>query len=185
VKVGSTEQSLGTDFTVNLSTGIVTLTSAPSVSTKVYAGCQFNEEVRFESDETAVTLEMFNRGDVPSGLRVVSVFDGSIINDSYPYRGASTQTFSLGFQLTPQMGALVRLEPDADDLQIELPSPVGWPLGGPYWKLVNVTAYTIDITVDGAVVATIEASGDSQRRDVVEVWLGYNGSGDIEWSLIS
>lgn len=70
VWVNGTERTLGgggTQFAVNLSTGIVTLgaTLAATTGQAVEAACEFDVPARFDSDELALSLEHFDLGEWP------------------------------------------------------------------------------------------------------------------------
>lgn len=53
-------------FTVDLDTGIITLTSTPSVSDQITYLCEFDVPVRFDSDSLNVTMELWNVGEIPA-----------------------------------------------------------------------------------------------------------------------
>ena len=176
VALDAVAKTEGVDFTVNYSTGIVTFTSAPGNGVDVTAGCQFNDEVRFESDDSSVSIDSYERGDVVGGLRIVSVMGGSIVNDDFPYRGSSTPTFGADMDLTPQMGALVRLDPSTSGLSVILPDPSPYPYGGPHWLLENISGSdSFDVVYNGVTVATVAAG------DWCELWLGLDISSNPEW----
>ncbi|CAN5393294.1 TIGR02217 family protein [soil metagenome] len=59
IAVAGVFQTGGT-FTVDTTTGLVTLASAPAVGAAVTAGFEFDTPVRFDSDRIDVTLESFN-----------------------------------------------------------------------------------------------------------------------------
>lgn len=176
VKVALDGVNQTSGWNVDLSTGIVTFSSAPGNGVDVTAGCQFNDEVRFESDDSSVSIDSYERGDVVGGLRIVSVMGGSIVNDDYPYRGSSTPTFGADMDLTPQMGALVRLDPSTSGLSVILPDPSPYPYGGPHWLLENISGTdSFDVVYNGVTVATVAAG------DWCELWLGLDISSNPEW----
>jgi uncharacterized protein (TIGR02217 family) len=185
VALDGTPQLAG--WTVNLSTGVVTFSVAPANGVVVTAGCHFNYEVRFESDDTMVSIESARAGDVPDGLRIISVLDESILEEDFYPRGSSTQAVASALELTPQMGAFVRLNPSVNAVPLLLPDPTGWDLGGPYWKLQNLSgANTIDVKYNGVSIATIAVAGDAAGRDVVELWLGLDSTGTVvEWCVVT
>ena len=55
-----------TDFTVDLTTGIVTFTSAPTNTHIIRAGFQFHVPVRFDTDELVLNATHFQAGQIPS-----------------------------------------------------------------------------------------------------------------------
>lgn len=72
VAIDGIEVSEGADFTVDLATGIVTLTTATSTEAIVTAGFEFDVPVRFDSDSIDVNLAAFEAGEIPS-IPVVEV----------------------------------------------------------------------------------------------------------------
>jgi len=68
VALDSTEQTEGTDFTVDTATGVVTFEpgSVPGNGVSVTAGFEFDVPARFDTDRLAVNLEMFSHGDIPN-----------------------------------------------------------------------------------------------------------------------
>lgn len=54
--------SQASGWSVDITTGIVTFTSAPGADVDVKAGFEFEVPTRFESDEVIVNLEAFNHG---------------------------------------------------------------------------------------------------------------------------
>lgn len=65
VSVGGSELTQGADFSVDATTGLVTLSAAPIASAVITAGFEFDVEVRFDSDELDMVLASFEAGDVP------------------------------------------------------------------------------------------------------------------------
>ena len=187
VKVALNDVNQTSGWSVNLSTGIVTFTSAPGVGVSVKAGCQFNDEVRFESDDSGVSLQNFERGEVVGGLRVVSVMNPTLVNDDFVYRGSSRPTFSANMDLTPQMGMLVSLSPTTAGLSLKLPQTAGFQEGGPHWKLRNLSVSNTFVVTDSAMntLFTMQIAGDANRRDSCEIWLSDNGLGGVEWIAVT
>lgn len=66
IALDSVEQSEGADFTIDLTTGVVTFTSAPGAGVVITAGFEFDVPVRFDTDQLAVNLERFSHGEIPS-----------------------------------------------------------------------------------------------------------------------
>lgn len=67
VAVAGTEKTLGTDFTVDLATGVVTFLAGhlPGAGAGVTAGFEFDVPVRFDSDRLEINLAEFEAGDIP------------------------------------------------------------------------------------------------------------------------
>ena len=55
----------GMDFTVDDTTGVVSLTVAPGAGAIVTAGFEFDVPVRFDTDALAVSAASFNAGEIP------------------------------------------------------------------------------------------------------------------------
>ena len=66
VAVAGTELTAGVGFTVATTTGIVTLTSAPTSGQAVTAGFEFDVPVRFDTDVIEVDWAAFRAGQVPN-----------------------------------------------------------------------------------------------------------------------
>lgn len=56
--------STTTNFTVNVSTGVVTMTSAPAAGASVTAGFEFDVPCRFDTDELSTSLDDYNIGSI-------------------------------------------------------------------------------------------------------------------------
>jgi len=67
VAVAGTEKTLGTDFTVDTATGIVTFLAGhiPGTGAAVTAGFEFDVPVRFDTDRLEINLAAFQAGDIP------------------------------------------------------------------------------------------------------------------------
>lgn len=65
VALNSVAQTEGVDYTVDHTTGIVTMNSAPGGGVVVTAGFEFDVPVRFDQDEISVNVEQFNAGAIP------------------------------------------------------------------------------------------------------------------------
>ena len=63
--LGDVELVEGTDFSVDLTTGEVTLAVAPMMDAPVTAGFEFDVPVRFDTDRIAVSVASFEAGEVP------------------------------------------------------------------------------------------------------------------------
>ncbi len=65
VALDAAEQTEGVDFTVDMATGLVTLTAPPSTGAVVTAGFAFDTPVRFDTDRLDIAREAFGAGAVP------------------------------------------------------------------------------------------------------------------------
>ena len=64
--VAGAVKTQGADFTVDETTGRVTLAAAPAPGQAVTAGFLFDTPVRFDTDELRINLAAFRAGDIPS-----------------------------------------------------------------------------------------------------------------------
>ena len=65
VSVDGVSRTEGTEFTIDMTTGMVTLATAPASEAVVAAGFEFDVPVRFDSDAIQVSMETFQAGQVP------------------------------------------------------------------------------------------------------------------------
>jgi uncharacterized protein (TIGR02217 family) len=67
VAVAGVEKTLGTDFTFDMATGIVTFLAGhvPGAGAAVTAGYEFDVPVRFDTDRLEINLAAFQAGDIP------------------------------------------------------------------------------------------------------------------------
>ncbi|OAN68373.1 glycoside hydrolase family 24 [Rhodobacteraceae bacterium EhC02] len=56
----------GVDYTVDITTGLVTLIEAPTAGLEVTAGFEFDVPVRFDTDRIATSVASFKAGQVPN-----------------------------------------------------------------------------------------------------------------------
>lgn len=68
VAVAGTEKTIGTDFTLDTMTGIVTFLSGhvPGAGAAITAGFEFDVPVRFDTDKLEINLAAFEAGDIPN-----------------------------------------------------------------------------------------------------------------------
>lgn len=66
VAVGGDVKQDGIDYTVDISTGLVTFAHPPDVGAEVRAGFEFDVPVRFDTDRIQTSVASFKAGDVPS-----------------------------------------------------------------------------------------------------------------------
>ncbi len=66
VAINGAARAEGPDFTVDATSGLVTLTAPPAMGETVTAGFLFDTPVRFDTDELRINLAAFKAGDIPS-----------------------------------------------------------------------------------------------------------------------
>jgi len=68
VRIGANGAELqeGPDYTVDLTTGLITLDDAPVHEAEVTAGFEFDVPVRFDTDRIATSVASFQAGDMPN-----------------------------------------------------------------------------------------------------------------------
>lgn len=66
VAVDGVELSEAADFSVDATTGVISLTTAPGAGAVVTAGFEFDVPVRFDTDALSVSVASFNAGEVPN-----------------------------------------------------------------------------------------------------------------------
>jgi len=66
VALAGAEQAEGADFTVDTTTGLVTLTAPPGAGVAITAGFEFDVPVRFATDLIEANLAAFEAGEIPS-----------------------------------------------------------------------------------------------------------------------
>ena len=66
VAVAGAAKSEGADYTMDVTTGVVTFAVAPGAGDAVTAGFLFDTPVRFDTDELRINLAAFKAGDIPS-----------------------------------------------------------------------------------------------------------------------
>ncbi|WP_170330949.1 DUF2460 domain-containing protein [Ruegeria arenilitoris] len=68
VKLGLEQDEMreGTDFEINLTSGVVTFENAPPDEVEITAGFEFDVPVRFDTDKIQTSVASFQAGDVPN-----------------------------------------------------------------------------------------------------------------------
>lgn len=72
VAVDGVEQTEGSDFTVNTTTGEIAFVTAPALGLSVTAGFEFDVPARFDTDMLDISIEAFRAGSAPN-IEVVEV----------------------------------------------------------------------------------------------------------------
>lgn len=72
VSIDGSEQSLGSDYSLDGATGLVTFSAPPANGAAITAGFEFDVPVRFDTDKLDIDLSSFGAGAIPS-IPVVEV----------------------------------------------------------------------------------------------------------------
>ncbi len=64
--VSGTGLSAGTDYTLDPTTGVLHLETAPDAGAKITAGYEFDVPVRFDTDRIEISVERFQAGEAPN-----------------------------------------------------------------------------------------------------------------------
>ena len=66
VAVGGDLKVLGSEYTVDHATGILTFALAPDIEAEVTAGFEFDVPARFDSDTVQTSVAAFQAGEIPN-----------------------------------------------------------------------------------------------------------------------
>ncbi|WP_227267851.1 DUF2460 domain-containing protein [Roseobacter weihaiensis] len=66
VGLGSDEAQEGTDFTVDLATGVITFATPPAMGLPITAGFEFDVPVRFDTGSIQTSVASFQAGEIPT-----------------------------------------------------------------------------------------------------------------------
>jgi uncharacterized protein (TIGR02217 family) len=177
-------QTLGEDFTVNSTTGVVSFTVAPVNLKDVKAGFEFDVPVRFGEEVDAslqMTYDSFESGSI-SSIPLIEVINEEPVDDEFYFGGAATPiALDADITLTQINGRVQRLDPTGSGKKVFLPDETNLKLGGPYFYMQNADttdSFALRTFADVA-VATIAKSPDAGSRVVVV--LGLNASSVKTW----
>lgn len=66
VAINGVTQTTPTNFTVDLTSGIITFNLPPATGAVVTAGCEFDVPVRFDTDRISTSMATFQSGEIPA-----------------------------------------------------------------------------------------------------------------------
>lgn len=182
VALDGTPQNLGSDYTLNLTTGVITFSTAPGTGVSVTAGCEFDVPVIFApelAEGIENVYEAFDSGAIPS-IPIVELINPSKQLDTVFYGGFydhSTQS-SVTLSITELQGRHHNVKPGDASVAFRLPDPAGKAKGGPYFYLQVDAAAAFPVAVEdhlGTQITTVSA-GDTKT-----VNLGVDGVGADLW----
>jgi uncharacterized protein (TIGR02217 family) len=176
VALAGVEQVSG--WVVDLTTGIVTFSTAPGAGVEVRAGFQFDVPVRFDEsadDAMQASIDDFNSGAMQS-LMLIEVLDEHAVEDAFFYGGANEQAISSTYLLSILNGRVQVFEAEVDNVRVRLPEAEGLPLGGPLFWIVNAGSSNTILLSEGEVTLVSIEPGE-----VVTVLLTEDAGGTRHW----
>lgn len=162
------------DFTVNTTTGLVTLAVAPGVGDAVTAGCEFEVPVRFAPETDAALGAVINAYDLLAFERVIAVEDinPSPLDDERHFGGGRAfGAISANVTLAVLDGQALTFNPSTSGLSATLPAIAGLPAIGPDFFDVFNDSFTFSLAVKDSGGATVVTLGprSSARLGVLPV----------------
>lgn len=168
------------DFTVNTTTGIITLTVPGTAGHSLTGGCEFDVPVRFSSESDGLLDMTYDSyGDASAdGVSLIELFSGTAVPEPFDYGGSLTlDPLTSNYTLSLLDGRVIVVNPNAAGRKLILPNPANVPLGGPHFYVVNLSA-TDSVSIEyplSTPVVTLAASGTRTLH------VAKNGSGTPTW----
>jgi uncharacterized protein (TIGR02217 family) len=167
---------LGAGWTVNYTTGIVSLSNSGSYTMAegdvIYGGCEFDVPVRFSKEidtMLSVSLDTFDTGSAES-IELVELIEPSEFHDEVFHGGAAYIQFSVNTTVGQSQGRLIVGKATAGSLTMTMPNSNNLPPGGPHFVVFNAgtNAFTVSgsdglsfsLAADKAVELFVDASND-------------------------
>jgi uncharacterized protein (TIGR02217 family) len=139
VRVGVNGSELLSGWSVDTTSGVVTITPAPAAGLEVTAGCYFDVPVRFSAELDEGLLQRVESHNVASvdSVPLVEVRETGVVNEELHFGGSFDHgTLTGDIQLSHQ-AATVHRWVDNSGASALLPDESSLPLGGPYFYLMN------------------------------------------------
>lgn len=181
VQVNGSDLTEGVDYTVNYTTGVVTLASAPTAGHLVKAGFDFYFPVMFGPGADASFREQPD-GMLQSGMGAIDLIEllqPATFDEDVNHGGRKLVTMTANLTMDAQT-LLWQLDPQSGSLTATLPDPATLPGGGTYFVIRNANASnTVDVLdQNGSTLATLAIGGGS-----IEVFNGEDSSspGTAKW----
>lgn len=184
VGAGPVAQTLGVDFTVDLSTGILLFATAPAAGAIIKAGFQYYIRARFGDsiDKTGIVWT-FVDGDQISceSVPIVEVPEGPAVDDEFYYGGSpsgNVGAITASFSVNLGLGRLQKWTVNTASLSATMPNAIGWPTGDMYLRVYNDGSQSIQVKrYDGTNEFTIAAGGKATfallEVSGVNRWYGF------------
>lgn len=127
-------------WSVDVQTGIITFTAAPTIGQVIKAGCAFDVPVRFGEDLDALMAPAFRDFGTETLENVPLVEERSqvLINEELNFGGSVFLGTLQANTLLSQLNGLLQTYVSNLSLVLELPDETNLPFGGPYFQLINM-----------------------------------------------
>lgn len=170
ISVDGVEQTSG--WSVDVTTGFVTFSTAPAVGEALKWGGEHDVPVRFNLTQDAMqfAIESYRTGEIPD-IPIIEMDDDDVVNpEEFFYGGASTSgagglisTFAADMTITPAMGRVIVLTPTAGGLNANLPDAQSFGMrpGGIHFFIKNASgSNAFNLLDQGLVLITAVAAGE-------------------------
>ena len=167
VAIDNATKTLGADFTVDYSTGVITFASAPSNGANVTAGYQFDVPVRFSDEVDSGGLlavrEAFDVDSIPS-IPLIEEKDENPSPGVLYYGGATDHGTASGLLAISNTARLHRFAATSA-LEVRLPALTYIADGGPHFVLYQAGSATVTVkdALGTTTIATLTTSARTAR----------------------
>lgn len=181
VLVSLDDVTQGSGFSVDLISGVVTFSSAPSGTVK--GGCEFDIHARYGAGADRafqVGLSGSNVGDLGE-IDIEEELGAAAYNHDIDFGGYDDfgDMGESDVQLNAAGGRLVIVRPGVTSLAVLLPDPLDLPDGGPWFVIANKG--TESVAIESSTGTTV--LGALASNAVVELWLGVQ-AGTKTWYVL-
>lgn len=170
-----------TAFSVDTTTGIVTMNSAPGSNVVVRAGYQYDVPVRFgEGTEKAfrAAYDAFETGSLVS-VELIEDHSNTQLQEEFFFGGSALVTMTGNYSMAVLEARFYDFDTNGSNREARLPDQTNLPLGGPYFYVYNRGAQTLEIRdKDATLIASLATT---QSRTIL---LGLDSSGNKTWKAI-
>lgn len=158
VLVGVNGSAVGSGWTVDTTTGVITFSVAPGVGEDVTAGFSFHVPAHFGPSTDAnipATMDRAGNVTIDSDVEIIEDLADDLIPGEFNPRGGSDMSPSSDFTLTLGLGCVRKITPSASVNGFLVPAAT-LPVGYPYFMLHNDSgSFSITLKDGGTTVATL------------------------------
>jgi uncharacterized protein (TIGR02217 family) len=148
-------------WTINVTTGIITFTSAPTAGHTVKASFEFDVPVRFDDSADkglSASIDDFSMGSLKSVNLVEIMNPAASVNGEFNYGGAKEIAIVSNLTVSPAIARFWNISAAAS-LSVFLPDPTDLPLGGPIMYINNGGSNSFTLKTDTGVTLCTLAAG--------------------------